>query len=279
MPHVALRHRHCAVRQALCLKLCRFAVSHPPDLYLCSFVALKMKLDILVFGAHPDDAELACGATIAKEIAMGKKVGVADLTRGELGTRGTAQLRDEEAAEAARILGLSVRENLRFRDGFFTNDETHQLEVIKIIRKYRPDVVIANAIDDRHIDHARASKLVSDACFLSGLRRIETQVNGTPQEAWRPKAVYHYIQWKDLEPDFVVDVTGYMDVKVASVMAYKSQFYDPGSAEPVTPIATKNFKESILYRAANLGRLINTEYAEGFTTERYVAVSSLGDLI
>ncbi|KOS07949.1 GlcNAc-PI de-N-acetylase [Flavobacterium akiainvivens] len=238
-----------------------------------------MKLDILVFGAHPDDIELACGATIAKEIALGKTVGAVDLTRGELGTRGTAELRDEEAADAARILGLSVRENLRFRDGFFTNDEAHQLEVIKMIRKYRPDVVIANAIDDRHIDHARASKLVSDACFLSGLRRIETGIDGTQQEAWRPKTVYHYIQWKDIEPDFVVDVTGYIDTKVAAVMAYKSQFYDPNSAEPVTPIATKNFQESILYRAANLGRLINTEYAEGFTVERYVAVSSLGNLI
>jgi bacillithiol biosynthesis deacetylase BshB1 len=238
-----------------------------------------MKLDILVFGAHPDDAELSCGGTIAKEISLGKKVGIVDLTRGELGTRGTADLRDEEAAHAAQILGISIRENLRFRDGFFKNDEAHQLEVIKMIRKYRPDVVIANAVDDRHIDHAKGSKLVSDACFLSGLRRIETQLDGAPQEAWRPKTVYHYIQWKDLVPDFVVDVTGFMDVKVASLMAYKSQFYDPNSTEPVTPIATKNFKESILYRAANLGRLIGTEYAEGFTAERPVAVSRLADLI
>lgn len=238
-----------------------------------------MKLDILVFGSHPDDAELSCGGTIAKEISLGKKVGIIDLTRGELGTRGTADLRDEEAAHAAQILGIHVRENLRFRDGFFVNDEAHQLEVIKMVRKYRPDIVIANAIDDRHIDHAKGSKLVSDACFLSGLRRVETQLNGTPQEAWRPKTVYHYIQWKDLAPDFVVDVTGFMDVKVASLMAYKSQFYDPNSTEPVTPIATKNFKESILYRAANLGRLIGTEYAEGFTTERPVAVSRLTDLI
>lgn len=238
-----------------------------------------MKLDILVFGSHPDDAELSCGGTIAKEISLGKKVGIIDLTRGELGTRGTANLRDEEAAHAAKILGIQVRENLRFRDGFFVNDETHQLKVIKMVRKYRPDVVIANAIDDRHIDHAKGSKLVSDACFLSGLRRVETQLDGAPQEAWRPKTVYHYIQWKDLVPDFVVDVTGFMDVKVASLMAYKSQFYDPNSTEPVTPIATKNFKESILYRAANLGRLIGTEYAEGFTAERPVAVSRLTDLI
>ncbi|KGO81465.1 bacillithiol biosynthesis deacetylase BshB1 [Flavobacterium beibuense] len=238
-----------------------------------------MKLDILVFGAHPDDVELSCGATIAKEISLGKTVGIVDLTRGELGTRGTAEIRDEEAAEAAKILGVSVRENLRFRDGFFTNDEKHQLEVIKMIRKYQPEIVICNAVDDRHIDHGKGSKLVSDACFLSGLRKIETELNGEPQQAYRPKLVYHYIQWKNLTPDFVVDVTGFMDTKVASLMAYKSQFYDPNSDEPVTPIATKNFKESILYRAQDLGRLINSEYAEGFTVERYVAVNSLTDLV
>ena len=238
-----------------------------------------MKLDILVFGAHPDDVELSCGATIAKEISLGKKVGIIDLTRGELGTRGSADLRDQEAANAAKVLGVDIRENLRFRDGFFVNDEAHQLEVIKMIRKYRPDVVICNAVDDRHIDHGKGSKLVSDACFLSGLVKIETNSDGALQQPWRPKLVYHYIQWKNLVPDFVVDVTGFMDVKVDSLMAYKSQFYDPNSTEPVTPIATKNFKESILYRAADLGRLINTEYAEGFTVERYLAVNSLGDLI
>lgn len=238
-----------------------------------------MKLDILVFGAHPDDVELSCGATIAKEISLGKTVGIVDLTRGELGTRGTAEIRDEEAAEAAKVLGVSVRENLRFRDGFFTNDEKHQLEVIKMIRKYQPEIVICNAVDDRHIDHGKGSKLVSDACFLSGLRKIETELNGEPQQAYRPKLVYHYIQWKNLTPDFVVDVTGFMDTKVASLMAYKSQFYDPNSDEPVTPIATKNFKESILYRAQDLGRLINSEYAEGFTVERYVAVNTLSDLV
>ena len=224
-----------------------------------------MKLDILVFGAHPDDIELSCGATIAKEISLGKKVGMVDLTRGELGTRGSAELRDQEAADAARVLGVDIRENLRFRDGFFVNDEAHQLEVIKMIRKYRPDIVICNAVDDRHIDHGKGSKLVSDSCFLSGLMKIETAIEGEEQDAWRPKLVYHYIQWKNLVPDFVVDVTGFMDKKVDSLMAYKSQFYDPNSTEPVTPIATKNFKESIHYRAADLGRLINTEYAEGFT--------------
>lgn len=238
-----------------------------------------MKLDILVFGAHPDDVELSCGATIAKEISLGKKVGIVDLTRGELGTRGSAELRDKEAAEAAKILGVHVRENLRFRDGFFVNDEHHQLEVIKMIRKYQPEIVICNAVDDRHIDHGKGSKLVSDACFLSGLIKIMTELDGKSQEAWRPKVVYHYIQWKNIEPDFVVDVTGFMDVKVQSLMAYSSQFYDPNNDDPITPIATKNFKDSIIYRAADLGRLINSEYAEGFTTERYLAVSSLGDLM
>src|SRR5690554_843443 len=237
-----------------------------------------MKLDILAFGAHPDDVELGCGATIAKEISLGKKVGIVDLTRGELGTRGSAEIRDKEAAKSAEILGVEVRENLGFRDGFFVNDEAHQLEIIKIIRKYRPEIVLCNAIDDRHIDHGKGSKLVSDACFLSGLRRIETQLNGIEQEEWRPKLVYHYIQWKNITPDFVVDVSGFMDKKIASVMAYGSQFYNPNSEEPISPIATKNFTESIEYRAKDLGRLIFADYAEGFTVERYVAVNSLADL-
>lgn len=237
-----------------------------------------MKLDILAFGAHPDDVELGCGATIAKEIALGKKVGIVDLTRGELGTRGSAEIRDKEAADAAKILGVSVRENLGFRDGFFVNDESHQLEIIKMIRKYQPEMVLCNAVDDRHIDHAKGSKLVSDACFLSGLRRIETSLNDELQTTWRPKLVYHYIQWKNLEPDFVVDVSDFMQQKLDAVMAYSSQFYDPNSKEPVSPIATKNFTESIEYRAKDLGRLIFADYAEGFTVERYVAVNSLSDL-
>lgn len=237
-----------------------------------------MKLDILAFGAHPDDVELGCGATIAKEIANGKKVGIVDLTRGELGTRGTAETRDQEAGEAAKILGVSVRENLAFADGFFVNDKTHQLEVIKMIRKYQPEVVLCNAIDDRHIDHGKGSQLVSDACFLSGLLKIETEFDGVKQERWRPKQVYHYIQWKHLEPDFVVDVSGFIDIKMASVLAYKTQFFDPKSNEPQTPISSKNFTDSIHYRARDLGRLIGVEHAEGFTVERYVAVDNLFDL-
>lgn len=237
-----------------------------------------MKLDILAFGAHPDDVELGCGATIAKEIANGKKVGIVDLTRGELGTRGTAETRDQEAGEAAKILGVSVRENLAFADGFFVNDKTHQLEVIKMIRKYQPEVVLCNAIDDRHIDHGKGSQLVSDACFLSGLLKIKTEFDGVKQERWRPKQVYHYIQWKHLEPDFVVDVSGFIDIKMASVLAYKTQFFDPKSNEPQTPISSKNFTDSIHYRARDLGRLIGVEHAEGFTVERYVAVDNLFDL-
>lgn len=237
-----------------------------------------MKLDILAFGAHPDDVELGCGATIAKEISLGKRVGIVDLTRGELGTRGSAEIRDEEAAKAAEILGVSVRENLNFRDGFFLNDEVHQLEIIKMIRKYQPEIVLCNAIDDRHIDHGKGSELVSDACFLSGLRRIETFLEGINQIEWRPKLVYHYIQWKNIEPDFVVDVSEFMQKKIDAVMAYSSQFYDPNSKEPASPIATKNFTESVEYRAKDLGRLVFADYAEGFTVERYVAVNSLADL-
>ena len=238
-----------------------------------------MKLDILAFGAHPDDVELGCSGTIAKEVSIGKKVGIIDLTRGELGTRGSVEIRDQEAALAAEILGISVRENLNMRDGFFVNDEAHQLEIIKRIRKYKPEIVICNAIEDRHIDHGKGSKLVSDACFLSGLRKIETEHEGVQQEVWRPKVVYHYIQWKNIEPDFVVDISEFIDKKTQSILAYASQFYSENSNEPITPIATKNFLQSIHYRTQDFGRLIGVDYAEGFTTERYVAVKILGDLI
>ncbi len=240
-----------------------------------------MKLDILAIGAHPDDVELGCGATLAKEIAKGKEVGILDLTRGELGTRGTPETRDKEADAAAKILGVKVRTNMEFADGFIINDKWHQLELIKMIRLYQPEIVICNAIDDRHIDHAKASKLVSDACFLSGLIKIDTKHEDHEhwQDAWRPKAVYHYIQWKDIEPYVAVNVTGYMEIKLKAVMAYRSQFYDPKSNEPETPISSKNFTDSIVYRARNLGRLIGTEYGEGFTVERYPAVESLFDLI
>ena len=240
-----------------------------------------MKLDVLVFGAHPDDAELGAGATIAKEVASGKKVGIVDLTRGELGTRGTAEIRDKEAEAAAKVLGVSVRENLEFADGFFTNDKEHQLEIIRMIRKYRPEGVLCNAIDDRHIDHAKGAKLVSDACFLSGLVKIDTKMDGDDQwqEPWRPKLVYHYIQWKNLEPDFVVDVSGYIEKKQEAILAYSSQFYDPKSDAPETPISSKNFLDSVHYRARDMGRLVGVAYAEGFTVERMIAIQNLDDLV
>ncbi len=240
-----------------------------------------MKLDILVFGAHPDDAELGAGGTIAKEVSRGKKVGIVDLTRGELGTRGSAEIRDKEAANAAAILGIDVRENLEFADGFFVNDKKHQMGIIKMLRKYRPEIVLCNAVDDRHIDHSKGSRLVSDACFLSGLSKIDTKMDGEEewQEAWRPKVVYHYIQWKNLTPDFVVDVSGFIEKKTEAILAYSSQFFDPNSKEPETPISSKNFIDSVNYRARDLGRLIGVEYAEGYTVERYVGVDNLDVLI
>jgi len=238
-----------------------------------------MKLDILAVGAHPDDVELGCSGTIAKEIHSGKKVGILDLTRGELGTRGTPEIRDQEAKLAASILGVSVRENLGFRDGFFTNDEEHQLAVIKMIRRYRPEIVLCNAITDRHIDHGKGSKLTSDSCFLSGLRKIQTTDNGMSQNSWRPKHVFHYIQWANIEPDFVVDISGFIDKKTESVMAYATQFYDTNSQAPSTPISSKNFRDSIQYRAADLGRIIGVDHAEGYTSERYISVDSIFNLI
>ena len=237
-----------------------------------------MKLDILAFGAHPDDVELGCSGTIAKEISLGKKVGIIDLTRGELGTRGSVAIRNNESDGAATLLGLSVRENLDMRDCFFVNDEAHQLQVIQMIRKYQPEIVICNAIDDRHIDHSKGSTLVSDACFLSGLRKIKTELSGVEQEAWRPKVVYHYIQWNNLTPDFVVDISGFIDIKMESILKYSSQFFNPDTNEPESPITSKNFLDSVKYRAQDLGRMIGCEYAEGFTVERYLAVNSLSDL-
>ena len=239
----------------------------------------KMKLDILAIGAHPDDVELGCAGTLAKEINSGKLVGILDLTRGELGTRGTAEIRDIESKNAADILNISVRQNLGFSDGFFVNDKIHQIEVIKIIRHYKPEVIICNAIEDRHIDHSKASKLVSDACFLSGLSKIITiDHNGKKQKQWRPKLIYHYIQWKNLKPDVCVDISDFMDDKVRSVKAYKSQFYDEKSKDLNTPISSKNFIESIEYRAKDLGRLCGVEYAEGFTLEKCPLINSVFDL-
>ena len=233
-----------------------------------------MKLDILAFGAHPDDVELGCGATIAKTVAQGKKVGIIDLTKGEMGTRGTDLIRSQEAKQAARILGVDFRENLGFRDAFIFNDEPHQLKVIQAIRTYQPDIVLCNAIKDRHIDHGRASELISNACFLSGLKKIETNNNNITQTTWRPKHVFHYIQWEEIQPDFVVDVSDYLNIKMKAVRAFKSQFYDENSNDVKTPISSKNFLDSIEYRAKNLGRLSFIAAAEGFTVERSITVEN-----
>lgn len=238
-----------------------------------------MKLDILAIGVHPDDVELSASGTLLKHIALGKKAGILDLTRGELGTRGNAALRTEEAMKASQILGLSVREQLTMADGFFENNENNQKHIIHILRKYQPEIVLCNAISDRHPDHGRAAKLTSDACFYSGLIKVETRgEDNVLQAAWRPRAIYHYVQDNFIKPDFVVDITPYMEKKMESVLAYASQFYDPNSKEPETPISSKNFMENIQSKARIFGRAINCEYAEGFTVERYMGVENLFDL-
>lgn len=238
-----------------------------------------MKVDVLAIGAHPDDVELGCGGTIAKLISEGKKVAILDLTEGELGTRGTNETRAIEAKNAGEILGISARENLKMKDGFLINSEEYQLRIIKAIRTYQPEIVFCNAVDDRHPDHAKAAKLASDACFLSGLIKIETEESGKKQEKWRPKQVFHYIQWKNLEPDFVIDISGFLDKKIESCLAYKTQFYDPTSTEPTTPISSKSFLDSIAYRAQDLGRLAGVEHAEGFTTEKTLALKNFDGII
>ena len=233
-----------------------------------------MKLDILAIGAHPDDVELGCGGTLAKEIKNGKIVGILDLTKGELGTRGTDETRRVEAEAAKNILGVAVRENLGIADGFFLNDKENQLKIVEIIRKYQPDVILSNAPHDRHPDHGKGSDLVNTSIFLSGLPKIE---NGLA--AWRPKKHFHYIQWLPLEPNFVVDISGFIDTKVDACLAYKTQFFDPNSDEPQTPISSKNFTDSIRYRAYDLGRLIGTEAGEGFISRSYIGVNNLDSLL
>ena len=237
-----------------------------------------MKVDILAIGSHPDDVELGCSGTIAKEISNGKRVGIIDLTRGELGTRGSAEIREKEANQAAEILKVSFRENLNFKDGFFKNDEEHQLKLIQVIRKYRPDFILCNAPDDRHIDHPKGAKLVVDACFLSGLEKIESTLEGNKQEPWRPYNIYHYIQWKSLKPDFIVDISNHFKTKIKSVKAFKSQFYDGNVTVHNTPISTKNFLDSIEYRARDLGRLTNVDYGEGFIAARIPLVENISEL-
>ena len=238
-----------------------------------------MKIDILAIGIHPDDVELSCSGTIAKHIALGKKVGILDLTRGELGTRGNAELRSKEANEAAIILGVSFRTQLNLKDCFFENNEENQKKIIEIIRKHQPEIILCNAISDRHPDHGRASKLVSDASFYSGLIKIETHSDNKIQKAWRPKAVYHYIQDQYIHPDFVIDISDFIDIKHKAIMAYSSQFYNPSSNEPETPISSKHFIESVNSKMSILGRDIGVKFAEGFTVNRYPGINSLFDLV
>lgn len=226
-----------------------------------------MDLDVLAFAAHPDDVEISCSGTIIKHIQMGYKVGIIDLTRGELGTRGTFKTRKEESIKASEIMGIHQRENLKMEDGFFESSENNKRKIISVIRRYQPKIVLTNSIKDRHPDHAKASALVSESCFLSGLPKIKTELNGEIQDSWRPEAVYNYIQDYYIEPDFIVDVSNQIELKLKAIKAYKTQFYDPKSTEPETPISGQDFLEFIKARARSFGRLIKTEYAEGFTVE------------
>ena len=232
-----------------------------------------MELDILIFGAHPDDVELGCSGTIIKEVQKGKKIGIIDLTRGELGTRGTKKTRDAETEEATNIMGVAMRENMNFKDGFFKDDEPHKIALIKKIRKYRPKIIITNAVSDRHPDHPRSSQITVDACFLSGLEKIDTD-----QEVWRPDAIYHYIQFNNLTPDIVVDISKQMSLKIKAVKVYKTQFYDPHSNESETIISSQGFLDSVSYRAKDLGRQSGCEYAEGFLAHQIPKVDSLLDI-
>jgi len=238
-----------------------------------------MKLDILAFGVHPDDVELGCAGTIMAAIDQGKKVGIIDLTRGELGTRGTPTTRTQEAAAAAKIMGVQVRENLDMADGFFVNDEAHQRKIIALIRKYQPDVILANAPEDRHPDHGRSAKLVSDAAFLSGLRKVETIYEGITQTAWRPAYTFHYIQDRFIQPSFVIDITSYMERKMEAVLAYGTQFTNADTTEPQTYISSPQFLETVKARALMLGKRIGVGYAEGYITEKIIGFSNFDAII
>lgn len=237
------------------------------------------KLHILAIAVHPDDVELSCAGTLIKHVQKGQQVGILDLTKGELGTRGTPELRLKEAADAAAIMGISIRENAGMADGFFQNNEAHQRTIIHYIRKYQPDIVIANALADRHPDHGRAGRLIADACFLAGLRKIETLHEGKPQNAWRPKRVFHMIQDRLLEPTLIVDTSGTEDLKMEAIKAYKSQFHDPNSNEPITYIATENFLEQIKQRDALMGKRIGVKFGEGYICENIPGIDNFDNLI
>lgn len=238
-----------------------------------------MKLDILVIAAHPDDAELGCGGTILSHVSQGKKVGVLDLTQGEMGTRGSPDLRIKESEASAKVLGLSARENLKFRDVFFRNDEEHQIEVIKVIRHYQPNIVLANAVTDRHPDHPKAARLTFESFFKSGLAKIITERDGKEQQAWRPRALYHYIQSRYIKPDFIVDISAFWQKKMEAIMSFQSQFYSEDSTEPETFISSPEFIKLLEARAKEYGNLIGAEFGEGFTAERTPGVQDLSILL
>ncbi|MFZ1305024.1 MAG: bacillithiol biosynthesis deacetylase BshB1 [Ferruginibacter sp.] len=238
-----------------------------------------MKLDILAFGVHPDDVELSCAGALLVEQKNGKKTGIIDLTAGELGTRGSGEIRKSEAAAAAKILGVEIRENLEMADGFFQNDEAHQRKVISAIRAFQPEIILCNAPDDRHPDHGRSSKMVADAAFLSGLMKIETTFNGEVQKAWRPKYVFRYIQDRMLQPDFVIDITDVFEQKIEAIRAYKTQFHNSDLDEPQTYISTPDFLDSVIYRHKWFGKMIGVKYAEGFISEKMIGLKNFDAII
>lgn len=240
---------------------------------------MALKLDLLAFGVHPDDVELGCSGTLLASIAQGKKTGIIDLTRGELGTRGTVETRKTEAANAAKVLGVDARENLEMADGFFQNDEAHQRRVIQVIRKYRPEIILCNAPEDRHPDHGRSAQLVADAAFLSGLRKIETHDNEALQEAWRPKYVFHYLQDRFLQPGFVFDITPFHEKKIESIRCYTTQFHNPGSNEPQTYISSPEFLDSVKARAMMLGKRIGVKFAEGYISSKMIGINNFDAII
>jgi len=237
------------------------------------------QLDILAFGAHPDDVELGCAGTILLQISLGFKVGVIDLTKGELGTRGSAIIRTQESIEASKKMNLSIRENLAFQDGFFENNQENKYKIIQKIREYKPSVILCNAKEDRHPDHGRAASLIQDACFLSGLEKVKTNKNNKNQEPFRPRVLYNYIQYNDQKPDFIIDISDFIDHKMDVIKSYKSQFYDPSSLESETIISKKEFLDLVLNRSADLGRFISVDYAEGFCVNRYIGSRNLFDLL
>jgi N-acetylglucosamine malate deacetylase 1 len=239
-----------------------------------------MKLDVLAIGAHPDDVELGCSGTLINEIKRGKKVGIIDLTEGELGTRGTVETRYAEATQAAAIMGISARENLKMRDGFFKNDEAHQMQLVQVLRKYRPDIVIGNILEDRHPDHGKAGWMIYDACFLSGLLQVKTVDDlGHPQEKWRPRMLLHYIQDRFYEPDLIIDVSEVWEQRMQAIRAYKTQFFDPTSTEPQTYLSNPEFIEALSARARLLGKRIGVKYAEGFLSKKSIGLTNLEALI